>query len=50
MEDYHKTPKQEALGNDFYLKMISKLAPQYIFQKNLDFGGLETNQKHKVQT
>ena len=28
MEDYHKIQKQEALGNFFSLKMISKLAPE----------------------
>ena len=40
-----------ALGNYFYLKMISKLAPQYIFQKeHADFKGLETNQRHEIQT
>ena len=35
MEDYQKTKKQGALRNYFFLKMISKLASQKIFQKNI---------------
>ena len=36
--------KNEPLGDYFCLKMISKLALQYIFQeKHADVGGLETN-------
>ena len=43
-QDYHKIQKQEPLGDYFCLKMISKLALQYIFQeKHADVGGLETN-------
>ena len=31
--------------------MISKLAPQYIYQKeHADFEGLETNQRHEIET
>ena len=35
MEGYYTIQNQEALGNYFCLKMISKLAPQKTFQKSI---------------
>ena len=35
MEDCYKIKKQGPLGTYFCLKMISKIAPQKIFQKNI---------------
>ena len=44
-----KIKKSGALGSYFCLKMISKLVPQNSFpKKHLDFGGLETNQRHEI--
>ena len=43
--------KKGALKNYFCLKITFKIAPQKFFQKkHSDFGGLETNRKHEIQT
>ena len=45
-----KIEKQETLGDYFCLKIIPKLLHDNFTKKHPDFGGLETNQRHKVQT
>ena len=47
MEDYDKIQKQGTLRNYFCLKICSTIN---FPKKHPDFGGLETNQRHKVQT
>ena len=47
MEDYDEIQKQETLGNCFCLKLCSTVN---LPKRHPDFGGLETNQRHKVQT
>ena len=51
IEDYQKIQKQGSLGNCDCQKIVSNLTTQSIFQKkHADFGGLETNNIHEIQT
>ena len=51
MEEYGKIQKEEALGNYILSKNDFKTCSTVNFPKiHPDFGGLKTNQKHKIQT